>query len=172
MKTVFEGLGSVSAARPFDAKHPLFQYRVESVPAEVAQLMKRYEHFVVVGLGGSVLPLKVFVKALGLEKRISFLDSLEPRQLEACLQIPSALFCVVSKSGETIEIHALLQELWAAHRQKDILIVTDAKSGSLRALAEEHGLASLTIPQEVGGRFTHFTVLHRALLERLSLIHI
>jgi len=147
----------------------MFQYQVESVPAEVAQLMKRYEHFVIVGLGGSVLPLKVFVKALGLEKRISFLDSLEPGQLEECLRIPSVLFCVVSKSGETIEIHALLQELLAAHRQKDLLIVTDAQSGRLRALAKENGWASLTIPREIGGRFTHFTVLHRALLERLGL---
>ena len=164
----FDGIDSRVASRSFDAQHPMFRYQVEAVPSEVSRKMKDYDHFVVVGLGGSVLPLKVFVKALGLENRVLFLDSLSDSLVECLLALPRTMFCVVSKSGETVEIQALFQEILRAGRSQDVMIVTDPQKGRLRSLVSELGVASLPIPQELGGRFTHFTVLHRALLERFG----
>jgi glucose-6-phosphate isomerase len=76
---------------------------------------------------------------------------------------------VVSKSGETIEIQALLQELLRANRKQDLLAVTDPQAGALRSLVSKLALPSLPIPSKIGGRFTHFTVFHRALMERFGI---
>ncbi len=147
----------------------MFEYQVELVPADIQKRMRSYEHFVVVGMGGSILPLRVFVKAFELEDKVLFLDRLDQSWFEKLLRMPSTLFCVVSKSGETFEIQALLQELLQADRQQDLLVVTDPQLGSLRKLAFELALPSLPIPSGIGGRFTHFTIFHRALLERFGI---
>ena len=62
------GIESSKPTARFDAGHPMFEYHVDAVPSDIAKLMRSYEHFVVVGLGGSVLPLKVFVSALNLDE--------------------------------------------------------------------------------------------------------
>jgi glucose-6-phosphate isomerase len=169
VKVSIEGIGVTKSNVRFDAEHPMFEYQVESVPADITKWMQSYEHFVVVGMGGSVLPLKVFVKAFELEDKVLFLDRLDQSWFEKLLLMPNTLFCVVSKSGETIEIQALLQELLRANRKQDLLAVTDPQAGALRSLVSKLALPSLPIPSKIGGRFTHFTVFHRALMERFGI---
>jgi glucose-6-phosphate isomerase len=78
---------------------------------------------------------------------------------------PKCLVCVVSKSGETLEIKTWIRELYPHVDASRWLVVTDPEKGSLRQWAKKEGLQSLPIPSEIGGRFTHFSTFHRALLE-------
>lgn len=146
----------------------MFQYDVKRVPEEIKALFKRYEKFVVVGLGGSVLPLKAFVDAFGLDQKILFLDSVDPDLWKKYSQLSNCLYCVASKSGETLEIKALLAELVVAGKLPNMIAVTDPTKGWLRAWAIENNLPTLEIPSDIGGRFTNFTIFHRALLERFE----
>jgi len=150
----------------FQALHPMFSYQVEEVPESVAKALKAAKEIVIVGLGGSVLPLRALLDLHPRSQDLLYLDSVDPRRVEKVFnQLRDPLFCVVSKSGETLEIQILLAEILKRFGDNKILAVTDSKSGKLRALATEKKWLSLSIPSELGGRFTHFTVFHRALLE-------
>ncbi len=152
----------------FNALHPMFAYSVAPTPVEIRKLFEAREHFVVIGLGGSILPLKALVDAAELQSHIHFVDHLDRKTLARMLNLENALYCVVSKSGETLEIKTLLYQILESGRQKDCLFVTDPEKGLLRTLVREGGVASLPIPAEIGGRFTHFTPFHRALFERFK----
>lgn len=147
----------------------MFAYDVKAVPESIKGLLIRYDHVVVVGLGGSVLPLKAFVDAYGLSESIFFLDTVDVSLWTKLSKIPKTLFCVASKSGETLEIKALLSELVLAGKLNDTLVVTDRDKGWLRGWATEKKLPTLEIPSDIGGRFTNFTIFHRALLERFGI---
>ncbi len=158
---------SDSAGRySFEARHPMYQYEVPAVPTAITDLLKRYEKVVVVGMGGSVFSLKVLTDFFGLQSRVLFLDSVDPARLEHLPSAREALYCVVSKSGETLEIRSLLAELMVRRKMENFLIVTDPAKGWLRTQLSTWKFPSLEIPPELGGRFTNFTVFHRALLER------
>lgn len=157
-----------SSSHRFGAKHPLFLFQDTDLPHGISEWMKKFEHFVIVGMGGSSLPLKVFVDAASLGDRIHFLDHLSSEALDRFLKLPQSLFCIVSKSGETLEVQTLMAEILKRSPQADLLIVTDPEKGSLRKLATERAIKTLPIPSAIGGRFTHFTPLHRALLERFQ----
>lgn len=129
------------------------------------QRLRRAKFMVVVGLGGSALPLKAFVDFFQLQDRVHFLDTVDPVRWEKISKLKGAVFCVVSKSGETLEIKALLAEIVATKRLRDLLIVTDRDRGMLRAFAEAHRIETLPVPSDIGGRFTNFTVFHQAILE-------
>jgi len=157
-----------SKASSFSAKHPMFSLSETELPQGIGEWLRSFENFVVVGMGGSSLPLKAFVDAAQLQDRIHFLDRLSSVLLDRFLKLPKVLFCIVSKSGETLEVHTLLRELQIRSPEQGILIVTDPQNGSLRKLVNEKKLKSIAIPQSLGGRFTHFSPFHRALLERLG----
>lgn len=148
--------------------HPMFQYQVPPVEAGTKTLFKKYQRFVVVGMGGSVLPLKAFVDYFCLSDRILFLDSLDSGHVDRCLKMKQTLFCIASKSGETLEIKTLLSEIYSRKLNKNLFFVTDPARGLLRTLAQTQKIPSLEIPSNLGGRFTNFSVFHRALLERFG----
>ena len=169
MKIQAYGFKSSVDKQTFDAAHPMFRYEVPEVPVSVSQFLNRAKKIVVVGMGGSVLPLQAFVAGAHLESQILFADNLERRSLEPLLKDPDCVFCVVSKSGETLEVKAVLAEIILADRLSDCLFVTDPVKGSLREMATAKGILTLEIPPELGGRFTNFSVFHRAVLERFQI---
>lgn len=163
-------LPEVSAeAATFEARHKMFRYEVPLVPERIASLLKRFDHFVILGMGGSSLPLKVFVDAARLNAQIHFIETCDPYVFEKALELPQALYCVVSKSGETFEVRLLMRELLRRKPNPDLLIVTDAEKGFLRSWCQKSIYMDLPIPADLGGRFTHFSVFHRALLERFQI---
>lgn len=168
MKIQIPDAAVVTQKFAFNAVHPMFHHEVAAVPSAVRDYLKNYRQFVVVGMGGSVLPLKAMVDAMDAAQQIHFLDSLDRRRLERFLNQEHLLFCIASKSGDTLEIRSLMREIIAAKREGDTLIVTDRTKGFLRPWAESHRRPSLEIPSEIGGRFTNFTIFHRALLERVG----
>ncbi len=160
---------SVGSVQPFDAKHPMFGYNVEQLPSFVRDEWQEYERFVVVGLGGSVLPLKAFVDFFDLSDKILFLDTVDPLAWKRVPKDAKTLFCVASKSGETLEIKTLVEAIRSQDLLAQTMVVTDPNQGWLRELSKKENLPSLTIPATIGGRFTNFTCFHQALLERFSI---
>ena len=152
----------------FKAQHPMFKYEVPAVSEDIKEKLLKASNVVVIGMGGSVIPLKAFADAADLNEQIHFVDTVDPRCWRRVLALTNPVFCLVSKSGETLEVKALMAELVAAKKISDCIIVTDKKNGFLRDYSNKHGVPSLEIPSDIGGRFTNFTVFHRAVLERFG----
>jgi len=162
---------SHSSVGEFNAEHPMFRYDVPKVPANVSRRMAAAKNIIVLGMGGSVLPLKAFTDTAGLKKSVHFLDTVDPQAWTEMQQLPDPLYCLVSKSGETLEIKVFLARLISEGLLKEkALIVTDAEKGFLRQFVTEQRLdMTLEVPSSIGGRFTNFSIFNRAVLERFGI---
>ncbi|MCK9374758.1 MAG: glucose-6-phosphate isomerase [Syntrophobacterales bacterium] len=133
---------------------------------------------VVLGIGGSALGARALHQALRPPQHNKFpmgrrnhkpglwvADNIDPDSFYGLLDgldMRRTGFIVVSKSGNTAE--TLAQFLWAYQFLKNrlgedtarqrFIIVTDPEKGPLRRLAAEEHLASLSVPANVGGRFS------------------
>ncbi len=139
-------------------------------------LPERLHDVLVLGIGGSSLGGRAIYQALsgplelvGIGKRthprLHFPDNADPWMLAALLDVltPAAtVVLVVSKSGGTIETaaqllvlkHWLQSALPESEVQKRIVAITDPKQGSLREEAVAQGWPTLSVPSNVGGRFS------------------
>ncbi len=136
----------------------------------------RFENFVIIGIGGSALGAIALKNALchpfhnqlpGSERhgaRLYVLDNTDPVPCAALLEmldLRKTLFNVITKSGSTAEtasqflaaraaVEKTVGNSWPAH----FVFTTDAERGDLRELARDTGVASLAVPDGVGGRFS------------------
>jgi glucose-6-phosphate isomerase len=140
-------------------------------------LGQAHDHVLVLGIGGSALGAKSLLTALrrpawnelddeGREffPRLTVLDNVDPTTVSAALQRIDprrVLVNVISKSGGTAETMAqyLIVREWledalgdAAHRH--LVFTTDPERGALREIATRDGIATLSLPPDVGGRFS------------------
>ncbi|HEX3276237.1 MAG TPA: glucose-6-phosphate isomerase [Gemmatimonadales bacterium] len=140
-------------------------------------LGQAFDHVLVLGIGGSALGTKAVLSALrapawnewddeGREffPRLTVLDNVDPTTVKAALariDPRRVLVNVISKSGGTAETMAqyLIVRAWldqalgsAVHRH--LVFTTDPARGALRDLAARDGIATLSVPPEVGGRFS------------------
>ncbi|HSG46207.1 MAG TPA: glucose-6-phosphate isomerase [Longimicrobiales bacterium] len=137
-----------------------------------------FENVVILGIGGSGLGAVTLREALlgdgwnqlGDEARSYFprlyvLDNPDPdtaRSLLGRLDLRRTLFNVVSKSGttaETMSLYLVVRGLLAEVVEEEklhghFLFTTDPDRGVLRGLAEREGIPTLSIPPNVGGRFS------------------
>ena len=114
---------------------------------------------VAVGIGGSDLGGRAIQQALEIERAplevIFHGDSTDPVQTSRLLSqidLDETIFCIISKSGETIEIisqyvlfkNFVMQQTadWADH----FVFITDAKKGILREEADKYGVTTLVVP--------------------------
>ena len=137
-----------------------------------------FENVVVLGIGGSALGTRMLRDALlgplwnegsGERRehypRLYVVENVDPDSMASILDrldLRRTLFNVVSKSGATAETMA--QYLVASERvatavgeetaRGHFLFTTDPHSGALRRLADAHGIPSLPVPPNVGGRFS------------------
>ncbi len=138
---------------------------------KVYRQFSQKKYFIHVGIGGSALGPDMFLKALGSNKGVEFifLNNIDPddfsRQLSK-VKIQESLIYVVSKSGTTAEtvaaVSILLKELQLAginqENYKDYFVFcTDPETGDLRKLAAEWGVSTLSVPANIGGRFSVLT---------------
>ncbi|MDD6087919.1 MAG: glucose-6-phosphate isomerase [Desulfovibrionaceae bacterium] len=132
----------------------------------------RFRHMLIVGIGGSSLGGKALIRAFFREqdfpcyagKQIWFLDNVDTERLEVFMQKldPAETIVVpISKSGGTIETLAqyFMLRRWLCNSLPDswrdhLLFVTDARKGYLREEAEREGIASLPVPDGLGGRYS------------------
>lgn len=118
---------------------------------------------IVLGIGGSAMGLRALVDALATPEqaqRLILLDHLDREQLdhECANADPSKLgLIVISRSGTTLEVLAWLRELLGRHEFAQVAAVTANPESPLGRLANQNQWPTLSIPDDVGGRFSVFT---------------
>ena len=118
---------------------------------------------IVLGIGGSAMGLRALVDALATPeqaRRLILLDHLDREQLdhECANADPSKLgLIVISRSGTTLEVMAWLRELLGRYEFAQVAAVTASPDSPLGRLAKENQWSTLSIPDDVGGRFSVFT---------------
>lgn len=149
---------------------------IESVAEDVR---KKFDAFVVLGIGGSALGPIAIQQALNhlhynelpAEKRggprLYVEDNIDPERMAALLDVidvQKTCFNVITKSGATAEtmsqyliISDLLKKEVGEGWQKHIIATTDSQKGNLIKLAKENGFELFYIPASVGGRFSELT---------------
>ncbi|MCL5019925.1 MAG: glucose-6-phosphate isomerase [Patescibacteria group bacterium] len=153
---------------------------VQDILLTAKEIANRFEHFVVLGIGGSALGTSALHRALNhpfynqlprtvrKSPALYIWDNIDPngfRALMDVIDIKSTCFNVISKSGTTAETNAQfllfvdqLKELLGPKKYREHLIVTtDAKKGNFRKIADEAMIRSFIIPDGVGGRFSVLT---------------
>jgi len=146
---------------------------------EFAEKYRKFQNFVVVGIGGSALGIQAIQGALlplgwnslNSEKRnqhprLFVLDNVDPEYTTSILEtldLSETVFNVISKSGSTAETMAnymVVRGLLESHRidpKSHIIFTTDPNEGALRKISIDEEIPSLEIPSNVGGRFSVLT---------------
>lgn len=131
-------------------------------------ISKRYSDFIVLGIGGSALGIKML--------KNTFLDSINEKSkcnVRVCdnidsdtfitmldkLNLKKTMFNVITKSGSTSETLAQMMIVISRMKKKKIdiskhIVITTTKDNSLYKFAEENNIPTCLIPESVGGRFS------------------
>ena len=140
----------------------------------------KYEHLVVLGIGGSSLGAQALMEGLNtpLWNRISkgkrkgfltvdFIDNLDPqiiRTILSRLKLDQTLFLVVSKAGGTVEtvVPMLIAKEWTGENfYKQCVFVTSVETchgtSLLYEIAQKNSIPIFPIPENVGGRYSIFS---------------
>jgi glucose-6-phosphate isomerase len=137
------------------------QETIDQVATWAQENRSKYEHFVVIGIGGSALGTICLERSLGHSFKNSGLhviDNIDPiliAELEEVIDYEKTLFIVVSKSGRTPEI--ISQYHYFKEKTDKFIFITDPESGVLRKIAQKENVTTFDIPQDVGGRFSVLT---------------
>jgi len=150
-----------------------FQTGVDDLIEMADGIASRFDAFVVLGIGGSALGTTAVARALlplyatSSRPRLFVLDNVDPDGVGGLLDSldpTRTCFCVISKSGTTVETMSqfLIAREWVRNACGDnyrdhFVLITDPETGVLRKLAEEEGYENLAVPAGVGGRFSIFT---------------
>jgi glucose-6-phosphate isomerase len=138
---------------------------------KVYESKKGFKHFVHIGIGGSSLGPEMLISALAKNNgtEFTFINNIDPDRIHDQLEkidLKNALFYFVSKSGGTAETMAALaivaDKLHALGivetSYKDRMVFcTDPVKSELLTLGAELGIDCLTVPSNVGGRFSVLT---------------
>lgn len=149
-----------------------FRTRLEQELSSLLPRVQRYRHMLVLGIGGSALGARAIQQAFAPGQDgpghsgpwLWIADNVCAAKFEALLGslVPEETVVVcISKSGGTIEtvsqyflVRDWLRAALGAAWQQHMIVVTDAKKGYLRQEASRHGLASLEVPDNLGGRYS------------------
>ncbi|MDO4545412.1 MAG: glucose-6-phosphate isomerase [Bacillota bacterium] len=138
-----------------------------------ADLIKEQaELLIVIGVGGSYMGAKAAIEALpktdtAIDVKFAGINfcSEYHRQLSEELHKKETALCVISKSGNTLEIRAafdflkaeMIKKYGAEETAERIVTITDRETGSLRAETESEGYLSFEVPDDIGGRYSAMT---------------
>ena len=142
-----------------------------------AELRKKSDIFVVVGIGGSYLGARAVIEAL--QNHFAPLSGEKPlivyaghnmsedylSELLSILDKKDYSLAVISKSGTTTEpaiaFRILKQHIIKKYGEKEassrIVAITDKAKGALKQLANVKGYKTYIVPDDVGGRFSVLT---------------
>ena len=141
---------------------------------DVADIIRQEaELMVVLGIGGSYMGAKAAIEALpkfenGIEVKflgINFCTDYA-REIIEDVKRKNTIVCIVSKSGNTMEIQAALEVIRPVMEQKygspeeaakRIIAITDEKSGRIREEANKMGYTTFPVPGNIGGRYSMMT---------------
>lgn len=140
-----------------------------------------FDDFVVLGIGGSALGAKALFLSLcsplhnllspeetNRIPRIHFLDNIDPVTIKSILDYinpQNTLFNVITKSGTTVEtisqfliVRKILEDKLGKNAVAEHLVITTGDRGSsLYKIARGNEYPLLTVPENVGGRFSVFS---------------
>lgn len=152
---------------------------VADIQATAKDIRKKFQYFVVLGIGGSALgPIMAFnalchlhyndlpkLKRKGPKFYVE--DNVDPVRMRDLLDViepEKTCFNIISKSGATSETMAqyliILDQLTKAGvKVKDnVIFTTDAQKGNLKKISDElGGIKSYVLPDGVGGRFSQLS---------------
>ncbi len=149
---------------------------VEDIIQTAKYIKKKYDNFVVLGIGGSALgPTAVFQALCHLRHnelpkskrkfpKLYVEDNVDPERMAALLDVldlEKTMFNVITKSGSTSEtmsqyliIMDILKKRFGDKAKEHMIATTSANKGNLIKIAKEEGLKTFYIPDGVGGRFS------------------
>lgn len=149
---------------------------VNEIKITAKEIRKKYDYFVVLGIGGSALgPLAVFQSLCHLHyndlpkskrkgPKFYVEDNVDPERMEALLDvidIKKTMFNVITKSGSTSEtmtqyliINDILKRELGEDAKNHIIATTSKEKGNLIKIAKQEGYKTFYIPDGVGGRFS------------------
>ena len=149
---------------------------VEDILATAHDIRKKYEYFVVLGIGGSALgPIAAFQACNHLHyndlpkrkrkgPKFYVEDNVDPERMAALLDvidINKTMFNVITKSGSTSEtmtqyliINNMLKQALGDKAKDQIIATTSVATGNLIKIAKAEGYKTFYIPDVVGGRFS------------------
>lgn len=149
-----------------------YRQRLEQDLPPILANIKGYKNMLVLGIGGSALGARAMQKAFAPGQDgpgydgpwLWIADNVCAEQFEAYLtrlDPAQTVLVVISKSGGTIETLAqyFLARAWLMKErgdawQKQVIVVTDENKGFLRQEAQSKMLASLIVPDFLGGRYS------------------
>jgi glucose-6-phosphate isomerase len=166
-----EGVKIPEFLRGFEARAqgfpllPKLKGPVLAVKSLAEKMKGKFKDIVVLGIGGSALGISCVRDALkGVywnhhgSPRLFVLDNLDTvGELERVIDLEHSLFIVISKSGTTPETMAQYFYFKQKVSKEQFVFITDPNGGELRAIAQEYGIPTLDIPENVGGRFSVLT---------------
>ena len=134
--------------------------------ALAAELATKSDQLVVIGTGGASLGAQALCAMSEHAGRVRFFENCDPATAEHFCRLPveKTAWCIVSKSGETVETLAATLSLIGhyAHapsllRERLVVIVGEGDS-TLGRIAAAQGWTVLAHPAALGGRFSVFSV--------------
>jgi glucose-6-phosphate isomerase len=135
--------------------------RMQEWAGEIAgfatEARKRFETFVLLGMGGSSLAPEVLKRTFGM-KQLHVLDTTHPamiRHAEKSLDLSKTMFVVSSKSGGTLETLSHFAYFWeqTGGHGDQFVAVTDPGS-ALEQLANTRGMRVFPGEPTIGGRYS------------------
>ena len=149
---------------------------VADIIATAKDIKKKFDNFVVLGIGGSALgPIAVFQALCHLRHnelpkskrkfpKLYVEDNVDPERMAALLDVldlDKTIFNVVTKSGATSETMAqyliimdILKKKYGEKAKDHMIATTSENKGNLIKIAKVEGLKTFYIPDGVGGRFS------------------
>lgn len=149
---------------------------VDDIVTTAKDIKKKFDNFVVLGIGGSALgPIAAFQALCHLHHnelpkskrkapKLYVEDNVDPERMAALfdvIDVEKTMFNVITKSGATSEtmsqyliIMNVLKEKLGDKAKDHMIATTSMSKGNLIKLAKEEGLKTFYIPDGVGGRFS------------------
>ncbi|HKJ69210.1 MAG TPA: glucose-6-phosphate isomerase, partial [bacterium] len=146
-------------------------YTLSEIQEVAGELREKAATLVCIGIGGSYLGHRMVIEALQpTTERILFAgQNIDANHLQHILDIignrKEVYLNPISKSGTTTEPGIAFRVLrkWLERRYGEsgaaqrIIATTDSDSGALRQLADERGMRTFPVPDDVGGRYSVLT---------------
>lgn len=141
---------------------------------ELSKILKLAKHIeedsdvlLVVGIGGSYLGAKAGISLLSKKSKVEVLfagtsfDYSDLSQTLEAIKDKDVTVNVVSKSGTTVEIlvtlniiERFMKNKYKNDYKKRMIFTTDRENGYLRARANQEGIETLSVPDNMGGRYS------------------
>ena len=144
---------------------------IEQINKFAEDVKGKYNHIVVLGIGGSSLGTiclqqsltHLFQKTL---PELYVLDNIDPvliKELEDVIDYSKTLFIVITKSGTTPEILSQYHyfrkntEDKGLNPKEHFAFITDPEKGYLKEITNKEDIPTFEIPENIGGRFSVLT---------------